>query len=118
MDKKKKIQTKNIPSSADVPVKPETPAMVTEVVEEAGINSEKNQEDYELDTTKTVEEVIESSNTVNGISADEKESRKSADKSKEVVEELFSKPGSSGVSEISINNKKSAKPLFWWAVVV
>jgi hypothetical protein len=118
MDKKKKIQSKNFQSSPNTPVKTETPAMVTEVVEETAGNPEKSQDEYELDTTKTVEEVIDNQNSTSGISRDDKETQETADKSKEVVEELFSKPGSGGLSEISINNKKSVKPLFWWAVVV
>ncbi len=105
MDKTLKHHTKK--TAADEPeMKKEPPAMVTEVVEE------------DVDTDELVEAVAPVAEGSEHDDAVEKEEENRTEKSKEVVHELFSKPESNGVAEITIAKNRQKKPLFWWAVIV
>jgi hypothetical protein len=146
MDKKKKVSDRKSPESIKDPPKHEVPAMVTEVVSEDDLEQEDKPILEDLldqkaadETEKPVDEEAHShhdhhhhshpehhiheaqSETDEDTDAEEDEELPQltpTEKSKEVVQELFSRPNGGEVTEISISRRKSGKTLFLWSVVV
>jgi hypothetical protein len=122
MDKKKRASEHEHTTLHASNVKNEVPAMVTEIVEDISdtpdiVESEKAPQRESVRETTTVIPEAEKADEADMTELVNK-SPEPTEKSKEVVQELFTKQHGGTVTEISIQPEKTSKALFLWAVVV